>query len=347
MTPTVLCHADAKRHKNHPHHLGSIALNNMAVSLLERGNYVEALEAMKDSINLMKVFCRPHGNHDMDDVQGLLFQATHKCLHSQSDRIISNVGTRASATIQCRNLTHDLCDEVIVPRPTAPSVITDGSIIGSGGDQNFHVIYPIRIDECLCGFGEPDFESAVSSNSDAATLRSFCNADLLLLRCLSASHFLHYWSARANEKNCLLCVMQILLHNFALAYYCLGHVQVHGCDLHYPTHRHTAIHLWENAQDVLRRFYSCSCHKYLQPTACWVSIAVLHSFIPLLQHFRVEARVPPTIPQHQFDDPEEIDIAVRHSKVLAAMTETLQWCWSVVRKQSHRVALTNFLAAAA
>jgi hypothetical protein len=149
------------------------------------------------------------------------------------------------------------------------------------------------------------------------------------------------------NKNCLSCVMQILLHNFALAYYCLGHVQVHGCDLHYPTHRHTAIHLWENAQDVLRRFYSCSCHKYLQPTACWVSIAVLHSFIPLLQHFRVEARVPPTIPQHQFDDPEEIDIAVRHSKVLAAMTETLQWCWSVVRKQSHRVALTNFLAAAA
>jgi hypothetical protein len=168
MTPTVLCHADVKRHKNHPHHLGSIALNNMAVSLLERGNYVEALEAMKDSINLMKVFCRPHGSHNVDDVQGLLFQATHKCLHSHSDRTfnVESSRARASATIQCRNLTHDLCDEVVVPtltqRPPKPSVIAGGSI--RTGDQTSHVIYPIRIDECLCGFGEPDFESAVSAN---------------------------------------------------------------------------------------------------------------------------------------------------------------------------------------
>jgi hypothetical protein len=38
---------------------------------------------------------------------------------------------------------------------------------------------------------------------------------------------------------------------------------------------------------------------------------------------------------------------LRRSDVLATMTETLHWCWSVVWTQSHRVALTNFLAAAA
>jgi hypothetical protein len=182
MTPTVLCHVDAKRHKNHPHHLGSIALNNMAVSLLERGNYVEALEAMKDSINLMKVFCRPHGNHDVDDVQGLLFQATHKCLHSRSDRIVNveSSSTRASATIQCRNLTLDLCDSSMTRR-TALSIIASGS----SGDLDSHIIYPIRIDECLCGFGEPDFESAVRSNSVASRFILQCRP--LTLAFLSAS----------------------------------------------------------------------------------------------------------------------------------------------------------------
>lgn len=47
-----------ERDRNHRYHLGSIALNNMAVSLLERADYAKALDAMKDSINLMKGFCR-------------------------------------------------------------------------------------------------------------------------------------------------------------------------------------------------------------------------------------------------------------------------------------------------
>lgn len=89
---------------------------------------------------------------------------------------------------------------------------------------------------------------------------------------------------------------QILLHNYALAYYGWGHVSritvlssssrnsnnsTTGGSGGAEPHWETAVCLWEHALGILTRFYHCFCHRYLQPTACLVSIAILHCLIPL------------------------------------------------------------------
>jgi hypothetical protein len=149
--------ASVRRHKHHPHHLGSIALNNMAVTLLEREDYVDALETMKDSINLMKWFCRPIIDLIEDEavVDENLTKAMHRCVKG------TPAATKSSLLLPARahfcGLLGDWKVVVFGTYVLTPCVQLDTA----QNDRLRRAIFPIRIDDCLCGFGDPDFEAAV------------------------------------------------------------------------------------------------------------------------------------------------------------------------------------------
>jgi hypothetical protein len=152
--------ASVRRHKHHPHHLGSIALNNMAVTLLERADYVEALETMKDSINLMTWFCRPIIDIVEDEpmVDENLVKAMHRSVKGTPAATESS-SLLLSVRSHCCSLWKDWQAVVSGTNVSSPCVQLDTAV----NDRLSRAIFPIRIDDCLCGFGDPDFEAAVST----------------------------------------------------------------------------------------------------------------------------------------------------------------------------------------
>jgi hypothetical protein len=96
-----------------------------------------------------------------------------------------------------------------------------------------------------------------------------------------------------------------------------------------------AVQLWEHAHDILVRFYACSCHHYLKPTACLVGIAILHCLIPL--------RVANASSNESEDTIETTDgIKPRVGDLIAA----LEWCHSVILRQGMDGSLNNPASAA-
>lgn len=170
----------------HPLHAASIAFNNLAVALLERCEYLEALDAMKDSIFLLEIYCRHTKNisRQRDDdilsnetVHTKLVEASRRCVpfHEKSSSAVAS--TRASATavqpqpnlpcsddnrndLSCRNFQADDLSAIWTAAiASRRSTLPLPHLNTRRPPPKF--IYPIRIDECLAGFGEPDFESAV------------------------------------------------------------------------------------------------------------------------------------------------------------------------------------------
>lgn len=120
------------------------------------------------------------------------------------------------------------------------------------------------------------------------------------------------------------------MHNFALAFYCSGLSTEHeGLDVHLDT----PMRLWEQAAHILARFYQCSCHQHLQPTACLVTMAILHNLVPL-QLERLHKR-------------QGVAGCYGNSGNLSVEREmaTLHWCAAVV--EFHKETASNVVAVAA
>jgi hypothetical protein len=130
-------------------HLGSIALNNVAVCLLERGCYLQALETMQDAICVMRCVCRPllsNASNGDPCVEAKIKQATYRMAHP----------IRTQSTLfDARNLAEQYC-----------RVLHEEN--SHSKEKEEVIIYPIRIDDVSyeasfpTGFGDIDFESAVS-----------------------------------------------------------------------------------------------------------------------------------------------------------------------------------------
>jgi hypothetical protein len=144
--------------------LGSITLNNMAVTLLERSDYVEALETMKDSINLMKWFCRPIIDKENEEpvVDENLIKAMHRCVKGTPAATESSSLFLSESSHCCGSLE----DWQAVVSGTSVSARVQLDMAAS--DWLRRTIFPVRIDDCHCGFGDPDFEAAVRTNIGAS-----------------------------------------------------------------------------------------------------------------------------------------------------------------------------------
>ena len=129
-------------------HLGSIALNNVGVSLLKRGCYLQALETMQDAIFVMRFVCRPNSsnaNNGDPCVEAKIKQARY-CMNHPIQTLSTPLDARNLAQKYSRVLYKEELHFM----------------------EQEDVIYPICIDNVSykasvpTGFGDIDFESAVS-----------------------------------------------------------------------------------------------------------------------------------------------------------------------------------------
>jgi hypothetical protein len=96
-----------------------------------------------------------------------------------------------------------------------------------------------------------------------------------------------------------------------------------------------AVQLWEHAYYILVRFYTCSCHHYLRPTACLVSIAILHCLIPL--------RLANAKPN---DSEGAVETSNGIKPRVGDLIASLEWCRSIILRQGMNVSLNAPASAA-